>query len=89
MLRGIAEDELDGLRCEKRGKASGLTDTKLPCENCERIFKVTSDTFYNGRAKKDPWWCEWIPGLECEGPPSEHEEKESDEEYDPEEDTDL
>ena len=50
---------------------------------------MTSDTFYNGRAKKDPWWCEWIPGLECEGPPSEHEEKESDEEYDPEEDTDL
>ena len=62
---------------------------ELTCEVCEKTFRVTSELYYNGREKNDPWRCEAIPGLECEGPPSESEkEKESDEEYNPEEDPD-
>ena len=55
----------------------------------KKTIRVTSELYYNGREKSDPWRCEAIPGLECEEPPSESEkEKESDEEYNPEEDPD-
>ena len=47
---------------------------------------MTSDVYYNGREKKDPWLCSSIPALECEG---EQEEEGEESEYDPEEDTDL